>query len=311
MDLSIIIPAHNEQDNVRPLYNELRDVLEALGKKYEIIFVDDGSTDRTFDVLAELRKSDPTVTVIKFKRNFGQTAALAAGVKQASGTVVVSMDADLQNDPADIPLLLAKQKEGYDVVSGWRKKRQDTLSKRVISQGANLLRKVFVRDHIHDSGCTLKAYTKEAVKGLDLYGEMHRFIPALAQARGFSVGEVVVHHRPRLKGSTHYRLSRVLKGFMDMLIVAFWMHYGTRPAHLIGGAGFLAFASGFIIALWLSVQKLAYGVPLGDRPLLLLAALLIIFGTQFIMFGFLADILMKIYYKAKDEPPYFIEKILG
>ena len=310
MELSIIIPAHNEQENVRTLHEELRTVLRGLGKTFEILFVDDGSTDRTFDTLQELRAGDDMVKIIRFKRNFGQTAALAAGFKHAKGAICITLDADLQNDPADIPALLLKLGTGFDVVSGWRRKRRDTLSKRIISFGANALRKMLVQDSIHDSGCTLKAYKSEVVKNLDLYGEMHRFIPALAQARGFRVGETVVHHRPRKAGRTHYHLSRVLKGFMDMLIVTFWMHYGTRPAHLIGGVGFLTFLVGFIVALGLSLQKILFGTPLSDRPLLLLAALLIIFGTQFIMFGFLADILMKIYYKTKDEPPYLIEKIL-
>lgn len=310
MELSIIVPAHNEEDNVRELYQELRGALRGLGKPFEIIFIDDGSTDRTFAALQELRASDDTVKLIKFRRNFGQTAALAAGFKHARGSICITLDADLQNDPADIAPLLQKIERGFDVVSGWRKKRRDTLSKRVISLGANTLRKMLVQDTIHDSGCTLKAYKSEVVKNLDLYGEMHRFIPAIVRARGFRVGEIIVHHRPRKAGKTHYHFSRVLKGFMDMLIVTFWMHYGTRPAHLIGGVGFFTFLVGFIVALGLSLQKIILGTPLSDRPLLLLAALLIIFGTQFVMFGVLADIMMKIYYKAKDEPPYLIEKII-
>lgn len=311
MELSIIIPAHNEEENVVALHRELRDVLGRLGKTHEILFVDDGSTDRTFEALQNLQASDPTVRVIKFRRNFGQTAALSAGFRHARGAVCITLDADLQNDPADIPRLLDALRGGFDCVSGWRKKREDPLSKRVISRGANLLRMLLVHDAIHDSGCTLKAYKREAVEHLDLYGEMHRFIPALSQARGFRVGEIVVRHRPRRRGRTHYRFSRVLRGFMDMLIVTFWLRYGTRPAHLIGGAGLLAFGVGVLIAAWLSVQKIAYGVPLAGRPLLLFAVLLIIFGTQFVMFGVLADIMMKIYYGSREESPYVIEKIIG
>ena len=311
MELSIIIPTHNEEGNVLLLHEELSAVLGSLGKTFEIIFIDDGSTDGTFLRLQEIHAKDSKVRIIKFKRNFGQTAALAAGFKHAKGSVCITLDADLQNDPADIPTLLQRLHTGFDVVSGWRKERKDSFSKRILSLGANVLRKMLIKDTIHDSGCTLKVYKSDAVKNLDLYGEMHRFIPALLEARGYRVGEAIVHHRRRRSGKTHYHLSRVLKGFMDMLIVTFWMHYGTRPAHLIGGIGFLTFLVGFFVALELSLQKILFGTPLSDRPLLLLAALLIIFGTQFIMFGFLADILMKIYYKTKDELPYSIEKVLS
>ena len=311
MDLSIIIPAHNEDENVTTLCRELTGVLSVLKKTYEIIFIDDGSTDRTFSILANLAKENGDVRVIKFRKNFGQTAALDAGFKAARGKTIIAMDADLQNDPADIAPLLQKIQQGFDVVSGWRRERQDSYSKRMISAGANLLRKILLHDTIHDSGCMLKAYRREAVEHLDLYGEMHRFIPALVEARGFRIGELVVHHRPRHAGVSKYRLSRVLKGFMDMLVIKFWMQYGTRPAHLFGGLGLASGSVGFCIALVLSIEKLLFGVSLSNRPLLLLAALLMIFGVQLVMFGFLADILTKVYYGLEKKRSYEIESTLN
>ena len=309
--ISVVIPAHNEAENILPLYEELCRALSALRKTYEIIFIDDGSTDATFDRLAALAASDGSVRVIRFRRNFGQTAAMDAGFKHARGSVIVTLDADLQNDPDDIEMLVQKLEQGFDVVSGWRKERRDPLSKRAISAGANLLRKIVLRDIIHDSGCTLKAYRREAVEHLSLYGEMHRFIPALVEARGFRVGEAVVRHRLRRFGTTKYRFSRVIKGFMDMLVIKFWMQYGTRPAHLFGGIGMGVGALGFIIALILSAEKLFLGASLSNRPLLLLSALLILFGTQLVIFGLLADIMVKVYYDSKERDAYSIERILN
>ena len=300
LEISVVVPAYNEQDNILPLIESVGAALD--GRHYEIIFIDDGSSDETFERLRSC--TDPRLRTIKFRRNFGQTAALDAGFKAARGRVIVPMDADLQNDPVDIPKLLEKLDEGFDVVSGWRRNRQDPLSKRLISRGANLLRKLLIHDTIHDSGCTLKAYRRDCFKGLDLYGEMHRFIPALLQWRGFRITELPVTHHERRHGQTKYNVFRVLKGFLDMIIVSFWMNYSARPIHLFGSIGVATTGLGFVCGLYLSIIKLM-GASIAGRPLLLLAVLLIIVGVEFIIFGVMSDILVKIYYR--DQPSYNIE----
>jgi len=300
LEISVVVPAYNEQDNILPLIESVGAALD--GRHYEIIFIDDGSSDETFERLRSC--TDPRLRTIKFRRNFGQTAALDAGFKAARGRVIVPMDADLQNDPVDIPKLLEKLDEGFDVVSGWRRNRQDPLSKRLISRGANLLRKLLIHDTIHDSGCTLKAYRRDCFKGLDLYGEMHRFIPALLQWRGFRITELPVTHHERRHGQTKYNVFRVLKGFLDMIIVSFWMNYSARPIHLFGSIGVATTGLGFVCGLYLTIIKLM-GASIAGRPLLLLAVLLIIVGVEFIIFGVMSDILVKIYYR--DQPSYNIE----
>ncbi len=300
MDLSIVIPAYNEEQNIILLYHKIRDAVDKLKLNYEILFIDDGSTDNTYKIMERINASDKKVKIIKFRRNFGQTAALSAGFKHAEGRIVIAMDADLQNDPNDIKKLLDKLKEGYDVVSGWRYKRQDPITKKITSKIANILRKCLTNETIHDSGCTLKAYKKEAVKDLELYGEMHRFIPALLMWKGFKIGEVKVEHHPRKFGKTKYNVVRVAKGLLDLIVVLFWQKYSARPIHLFGGLGLLTGLLGLIAAVYLLVGKFAYGIALSNRPLLLLAVLLIILGTQFIVFGLIADMLTKNYFKDKD-----------
>lgn len=310
-ELSIVIPAYNEEKNVRLLYQKLMDVFSRMETSYEIIYIDDGSADNTFFELEALYEEDKNnVKVIKFRRNFGQTAALDAGFKAAKGKVIVSMDADLQNDPADIPKLLAKMKEGYDVVCGWRKNRKDPLFKHLISRGANFLRSIIINDKIHDSGCTLKAFKRECFTTLDLYGEIHRFIPALLELQGFKITEIVVNHKERIYGSSKYNLRRIMKGFLDILLVKFWMKYVTRPMHLFGGLGLLMAFSGFIIGSYLSIRKLMdyNNYHLANRPLLLLAIILVIIGINFILSGFLADIIIKTYFSRRKS--YNIEKEL-
>jgi glycosyltransferase involved in cell wall biosynthesis len=309
MDISVVIPTYNEEKNVILLHRKIKEVLDSMGKDYEIIFVDDGSRDKTFQNLQMMKQADKRVKIIKFRSNFGQTAALDAGFKQAKGDVIIAMDADLQNDPADIPRLIAKLNQGYDCVSGWRKNRKDPLTKHIASRGANLLRKIIIHDKIQDSGCTLKAYRKECFEDLDLYGEMHRFIPALLQWRGFKITELPVKHHPRKYGKTKYSMKRVIKGMLDMIVVKFWMGYSARPIHLFGGFGILMGLIGFVIALYLVIVKLFYGQGIANRPLLLLAALLMILGVQFLIFGVLADIMIKVYYGEKRKS-YSIEKIL-
>ncbi len=310
-ELSIVIPAYNEGKNVRLLYQKLMDVFSRMETSYEIIYIDDGSTDNTFFELEALYEEDKNnVKVIKFRKNFGQTAALDAGFKAAKGKVIVSMDADLQNDPADIPKLLAKMKEGYDVVCGWRKNRKDPLLKHLISRGANFLRSIIINDKIHDSGCTLKAFKRECFTTLDLYGEIHRFIPALLELQGFKITEIVVNHKERIYGSSKYNSRRIMKGFLDILLVKFWMKYVTRPMHLFGELGLLMAFSGFIIGSYLSIRKLMdyNNYHLANRPLLLLAIILVIIGINFILSGFLADIIIKTYFSRRKS--YNIEKEL-
>ena len=252
MYLSIVIPVYNEEENVAQLHQEILSVIRKLNKTFEIIFVNDGSEDKT---LEELRGLKP-IKIIDFRKNFKQTAALDAGIKEARGNIIITMDGDLQNDPADIPLLLTKLNEGYDVASGWRWQRKDSFVKKIISRSANLLRRFFINDHINDSGCTLKAYRQECFENFDLYGEMHRFIPALLIWRGFKVVEVKVNHRPRVAGKTKYTLSRIFKGLIDMMAVWFWRKFSTRPLHIFGGAGLIIFTTGFLLIAILFTLRL-------------------------------------------------------
>ncbi len=308
VEVSIVIPAFNEEENVSLLYERVSFVMRKTGKPYEILFIDDGSRDRTLSVLKAINRKDKSARVIVFRRNFGQTAALDAGFKNAKGKIIVAMDADLQNDPEDIPRLISKLSEGYDCVSGWRFNRKDGFSKRIFSFFANIIRRSLTKEDIHDSGCTLKAYRRECFDGLTLFGEMHRFIPALLKWRGFKVTELKVKHHHRKFGKTKYNLFRVFKGFLDLLVVKFWMQYSARPIHLFGGVGLILSSFGLIIDLYLLAVKLFLHRGISDRPLLILGVLLIMVGVQFIIFGFLADILIKIYYK--DSGNYSIKEII-
>lgn len=297
MKLSVVIPTYNEVQNVPILYAELVGVLKQLKHKYEIIFIDDGSTDGTRQRLRELHKHDKNVKVVFHKMNSGQTAAMDTGFKYAHGDVIITMDADLQNDPADIPKLLRKMQEGYDVVSGWRKYRRDPITKKIVSKFAHFLRSLMATERIHDSGCTLKAYKKECFDGLDLYGEMHRYIPSLLTWRGFRVGEIVVNHRARKHGRTKYGTMRLFRGFLDLFVIKFWMQYSFRPMHLFGGIGLMFFGIGALVSVYLLLLKFFYNQSLSDRPLLILAALMILLGFQLFMLGVLMDALTKIYYR--------------
>ena len=311
MELSVIIPVYNEEENVEPLIHEIVGVLQPLAKSYEIVVVDDGSNDRTFSVLANLRDRQKFLKVVRLKRNFGQTAALAAGLAHAEGETMVMIDGDAQNDPADIPALLMKLAEGYDLVAGWRFKRQDPfLSRRVPSIVANRLISSTTQVKLHDYGCTLKAMRKEVAKNLRLYGEMHRFIPAIAYERGARIAELKVHHRPRLHGKSKYSIMRTLRVALDLLTVKFLISYSTRPSHIFGPIGILSGASGFLIAAYLSFEKLVYSRPIGGRPLLLLAILLIFIGFQFITMGLLGEMLARTYHESQDRPVFVVGEIL-
>ena len=309
MDISVVIPAFNEEGNVKELFTELKGVLDSLKKSYEVLFIDDGSSDGTFAVLKGLAAKEKCLKVVKLRKNFGQTASLAIGFKQAQGEVVVVMDADMQNDPHDIPALVTQLSKGFDVVSGWRKKRKDSFGKKSFSLFANLFRRMITTETIHDSGCSLKVYKKAALRNLRLYGEMHRFIPLLLSWKGFKIGELEVHHRARKSGKTKYGVIRVMKGFLDLLTIKFWVQYSNKPMHLFGGLGIVSFLLGIITGLYLVYGKLVLGLTLSNRPLLLLAILLIVLGVQLFALGLLADILVKMYFeRQKDDDS--IEKIV-
>ncbi|MCS7287587.1 MAG: glycosyltransferase family 2 protein, partial [Roseiflexus sp.] len=297
--LSVVVPVYNEEENIPHLYERLTSELEHLGLPYEIIAVDDGSRDRSFALLRDLARADRRLRVVRLRRNFGQTAAFSAGFDRARGEVVVTIDADLQNDPADIGALLAKIEEGYDVVSGWRAHRQDPfLNRRLPSIIANRLISWATGVRLHDYGCSLKAYRLEVVRGIRLYGELHRFIPAIASWQGVTVTELPVRHAPRRFGRSKYGISRTLRVLLDLVTVRFLLSYGTRPMQIFGLLGLLAGGSGVLIGAYLTWIKLAYGAAIADRPLLLLAVLLIVLGVQFISLGLIGELVVRTYYEA-------------
>lgn len=311
LEISVVVPLFNEEDNIEPLLIRLREALEPLGKEYEIILVDDGSTDGSFESLRRLHARDPRLKVVRLRRNFGQTAAFSAGFDQAEGRVIVTIDADLQNDPADIPLLLAKLEQGYDIVSGWRKGRQDPfLSRRFPSMVANFLISEVTGVKLHDYGCSLKAYRREVVKNVDLYGELHRFIPALASWMGISLAEVPVTHHPRRYGKSKYGLSRTPRVILDLLTVRFLLSYSTRPIHIFGSLGILTSFLGAIILAYLGFIRLVLQLSIADRPVLLLGILLFVVGVQFVTMGLLAELTIRTYHEARNKPTYMVREIL-
>lgn len=311
MTLSIVIPLYNEEENVHILYEKLKGTLDPLKKDYEILFVDDGSTDRTLSILEEIQAKDKSVLVLSLRRNFGQTAAFAAGFDFARGDVIVTMDGDLQNDPADIPKLLELIKE-HDLVSGWRKKRKDPFfSRRLPSMIANWLISNVTGVKLHDYGCSLKAYRRDVIKNLKLYGEMHRFIPAVASWYGVRVAEVETVHYPRLRGRSKYGISRTIKVVLDLITVKFLQSFSTKPIQFFGPVGLISGFLGFLVSLYLSIDKLFFGHDIGGRPLLLLGALLIIVGIQLIGMGLLGEMLVRVYHESQRKPIYVIKKVLG
>ncbi|MEW5746887.1 MAG: glycosyltransferase family 2 protein [Nitrospirota bacterium] len=311
MDVSVVVPLYNEEENVEILNARLKEVLDAYGADYEIIYVDDGSNDRTLPLLEEIQRRNKNILVLSLRRNFGQTAAFAAGFDFARGDIVVTIDGDLQNDPADIPRLLEAIKE-YDLVSGWRKKRKDPfLSRRLPSMLANWLISRVTGVRLHDYGCSLKAYRREVVKNLRLYGEMHRFIPAVASWYGVRISEIETTHHPRLRGKSKYGISRTMKVLLDLITVKFLQSFSTKPMQFFGPMGVLFGISGFAISLYLSLDKLFRGVNIGGRPLLLLGVLLIIVGVQFVGMGLLGEMLVRVYHESQKKPIYAIKKILG
>jgi glycosyltransferase involved in cell wall biosynthesis len=311
MTLSIVIPIYNEEENIHILHEKLKEALDPLEKEYEILFVDDGSTDRTLSILEEIQAKDKRVIVLSLRRNFGQTAAFAAGFDFARGDVIITMDGDLQNDPADIPKLLELIKDN-DLVSGWRKKRKDPFfTRRLPSKAANWLISNVTGVKLHDYGCSLKAYRRDVIKNLKLYGEMHRFIPAVASWYGVRIAEVETVHYPRLRGRSKYGISRTIKVVLDLITVKFLQSFSTKPIQFFGPVGIICGLLGFLISLYLAADKLLFGRDIGGRPLLLLGALLIIVGIQLIGMGLLGEMLVRVYHESQRKPIYVIKKILG
>ena len=306
ISISVVVPVYNEEGNVANLHKEIKDVCESNGYTYEIIFINDGSTDGTDKICRTLRP----LKYIRMRKNFGQTAAMDAGIKAAQYDYIVTMDGDGQNDPADIPNMIAYlQEKDVDVVSGWRKNRKDTFMKRFVSRGANLLRYLLVHDGIHDSGCSLKVYKRECFKGINLYGEQHRFIPALLKIKGFEVGEVVVNHRPRTSGYTKYNWKRTIKGFLDMISVWFWNKFATRPLHLLGSLGLLFLILGGGCGIW-SVVLFLSGAKMSNNIMPpMMTVFFIIIGLIMIIFGLMSEIMVKTYYGVHADNPYSIKSI--
>jgi glycosyltransferase involved in cell wall biosynthesis len=309
--VSIVIPLFNEGENIRPLYRSLRSGMEETGYTWEVILVDDGSTDNTFRLLQELHQQDNRVRVLRLRRNYGQTAALAAGFDAARGATIVSLDGDLQNDPQDIGRLIEKLDEGYDVVSGWRVRRQESFwLRRLPSKVANWLISLTTGLRLHDYGCTLKAYRSEVIKELRLYGEMHRFIPALMWGNGARIAELSVQHSPRLHGKSKYGLSRTLRVLLDLVTIKFCLNSLNKPLRFFGLIGLVTSGAGLATCMYLATLRIFWGQPLADRPFLLLGVLLVVTGVQFLCVGILAEIQIRTYHESSHKPVYAVREIL-
>ena len=306
--LSIIVPVYNEQDNVMPLYESITNAMKQADEEYEVIIVNDGSFDQTEERLRAIAATDSRFKVVNFRRNFGQTAAMMAGIDFASGDIIVGLDGDLQNDPADIPKLLAKLAEGYDFVSGWRKDRKDAALKRNLpSRLANGMISAISGIHLHDYGCSLKAYRKDVVKGVKLYGEMHRFIPIYASWQGGKVTEIPVTHHPRIHGSSKYGLERVVKVLLDLMVVKFLASYANKPIYVFGGFGLASIALSFVAGFLALFLKFFNGVSFVQTPLPLLVALAFITGVMCILMGLIAEVMMRTYYESQDKRVYLVK----
>jgi dolichol-phosphate mannosyltransferase len=289
--ISVVVPVHNEERSVAYLLDELQAALDPLGREWEVVYVDDGSTDGSFGALTRLHAAQPNVRVVRLRRNFGKAAALAAGFEQAQGDLIVTIDGDLQDDPAEIPRLLAKLDEGFDLVSGWKTHRRDRWTRRVLSRIFNGVASRVSGVRLHDMNCGLKAYRADVVRGLSLYGELHRFLPVLAHHRGYRIAELPVNHRPRGHGRSRYGVERYLRGFLDLLTVSFIGRYRHRPLHLFGGLGLVLGAAGFGVLVYLTALKLA-GNAIGHRPLLTLGVLLVVVGMQFFSLGLISELVL-------------------
>jgi glycosyltransferase involved in cell wall biosynthesis len=310
--ISVVIPLYNEQESIPNLYVAVKDALETYGASYEVIVADDGSTDNSFALLSAYAREDSTFKVVRLRRNFGQTAAFAAGFDLAEGEIIITMDADLQNDPHDIPLLMEKVDEGYDIVSGWRKDRHDRfLDRKLPSMIANRLISNVTDVRLHDYGCSLKAYRADMLQHVHLYGELHRFIPALASQVGGTVTEVPVNHRAREFGTSKYGISRTVRVMLDLILVWFLSSYATRPIHVFGTLGLLSSGLGILVGLYLSFVKLVQHQDIGSRPLLLLAILLVMIGVQLVTMGLLGEMITRTYYESQGKSIYIVREIVG
>lgn len=309
-DLSIVVPIHNEHENLPRLLEAIAGVLKTAEYSYEIICVDDGSTDGSSQLLKELAQARTDLRAIILRRNYGQTAAMAAGFRFAQGNIIITMDGDLQNDPADIPMLIDKLNEGYDLVSGWRKHRQDaTISRKIPSKIANWLIGQVTGVKVHDYGCSLKVYRAELVADMNLYGELHRFLPALAFIEGARITEVPVRHHPRQFGKSKYGIDRTFRVVMDLMTVFFMRKFLTRPMHVFGLLGFVSMLLGVAIGLYLTFLKLSFGASI-NRPLLTMAVVLLLAGVQLFSFGLLAELLMRTYHESQGRPIYRVREII-
>lgn len=311
MDVSVVLPVYNEAENLVPLHAELSEAMEALGRSYEILFVDDGSRDGSFEILKRIREGDPHVRLVRFRRNFGQTAAVAAGLERSNGEIVVTLDSDRQNDPHDIGRLIERLEQGWDLVSGWRRDRKDDfVSRRLPSVTANWLIRAITGVHVHDYGCMLKVYRGSLARELRLYGEMHRFIPAIAADLGAKVDELVVNHRPRIAGTSKYGISRVVRVVLDLLTVKFLSVYSTRPIHVFGVWGVVLGGIGMVVLAILGFEKIVLGHPLAGRPILLLSGLLVVTGVQLVTMGLLGEMLARTYHESQNKPVYLVAEDL-
>ena len=309
--ISLVTPIYNEAENIDSFIEEIVPILEKLDPAFEIIAVDDGSTDQTFEKLKALHNRDKRIKVIRFRGNFGQTAAFSAGFDQARGETIITIDADLQNDPADIPALVDKLNEGYDIVAGWRHDRKDSfLSRKLPSMIANKIISWTTKVHLHDYGCSLKAFHSDVIKNIQLYGEMHRFIPAVASWMGVKVAEMKVNHRPRLAGVSKYGIGRTVTVLLDLITVKFLLSYSTSPIQIFGLIGIISGMAGFALGSLLTIQKYFFEIPLSNRPALLLAILLIFVGVQFVSIGLLAEMQSRTYHESQGKLTYVIKNVL-
>ena len=310
-EISVIVPMRNESPNVRQLYSELIAALEGYGRPFEIVVIDDGSTDDTFALLTAIQKQDPRVRVIRFRRNFGQTAAFVAGFKYARGAFIVTSDGDGQNDPKDIPAMVDKARTGPDIVAGWRKDRKDPfINRRLPSMIANAIISFATGVKLHDYGCSLKVFRAEVVKSMRLYGEMHRFLPAIAAEQGVEIVEHVVNHRRRMFGKSKYGISRTLRVVLDLMTVKFLSSYSTRPLQMFGGIGLAMVTLGTMVCAWLAYVKFVHHEGIADRPLLMLGVLMILGGIQLVMTGLLGEMLSRTYHESQNKPTYVIREVV-
>ncbi|NOY57963.1 MAG: glycosyltransferase family 2 protein [Calditrichaeota bacterium] len=308
MEISLVIPLYNEEESLAELYHQIKTVMVRLGKSYEIIFIDDGSTDKSAGIIEDIHKQDEHVRLIQFRKNYGKSAGLAAGFEAASGNFIITMDADLQDDPEEIPNLLNKLQEGYDLVSGWKKVRHDPLSKRLASKVYNYFTSIFSGIRLHDFNCGLKAYKIDVVKSMKVYGELHRYLPVIAHRNGFRVTEIPVKHHARKYGSSKFGGARFARGAFDLMTITFLTRYKKRPLHLFGFLGFIFFTAGLLVSVWLTYERIVLNKYLSSRPMLFLGVLLIIVGVQFFSIGLLGEMITA--YRP-DTDAYLIKKSIG